>query len=196
MKFNIEEIQIGKQIWSISNLGLLTFRNGDAITEAKSEDEWHNLYNKKMPACAFLDYKKSKSKNEGLIYNGYAITDMRNLAPEGWRLPAKKDWEILAKFLKEDEAKKIKSVNGWQSGGNGDGSTAFNALPNFSMNPDGVFREMENQGMYTEFFTTNESKNILGGLCLDHVILEDWKSYFNYEAKSAAYGAAVRLIKE
>ena len=107
MKFNIEEIQIGKQIWSISNLGLFTFRNGDAITEAKSEDEWHNLYNKKMPACAFLDYKKSKSKNEGLIYNGYAITDMRNLAPEGWRLPAKKDWEILAKFLKEDEAKKI-----------------------------------------------------------------------------------------
>lgn len=111
-------------------------------------------------------------------------------------IACEKDWEALAKFLKEDEATKIKSVNGWQSGGNGDGSTAFDALPNFSMNPDGVFREKEDQGMYTEFFTTNESKNILGGLCLDHVILEDWKSFIGYEAKSAAYGAAVRLIKE
>jgi uncharacterized protein (TIGR02145 family) len=194
MKIHIEEIQIGKQIWSSSNLGVFTFRNGDAIAEVKGEDEWHNLCNEKMPAYAYLDYKKSKKG--GIIYNGYAITDLRNLAPEGWRLPAKKDWEALAKFLKEDEATKIKSVNGWQSGGNGDGSTAFDALPNFSMNPDGVFREKEDQGMYTEFFTTNESKNILGGLCLDHVILEDWKSFIGYEAKSAAYGAAVRLIKE
>jgi uncharacterized protein (TIGR02145 family) len=168
-----QEVKIGSQVWSSMNLNCINFRNGDLINCAKNEKEWHEFCDKNIPAFAHVNYNnKNKEIDNGLMYNGYAIVDPRGLAPEGWRLPTKKNWELLIKELKDNVGTKIKSIKGWAEGGNGDGTTNFNALPDFSMNPDGEYREEEDQGMYSEFYTTNESKNILGGLCLDHVILE------------------------
>ena len=196
MKSIIKEIVIGKQTWSASNLNTIIFRNGDSIVEAQSEEEWHNFCKKSTPAYARLGYKKGKVNDNGLMYNGFAILDTRNLAPVGWRIPIKEDWDALIKYLKEDEGLKIKSTIEWADGGNGDGSTGFNALPNFSMNPDGVFRDTEDQGKYSNYFTGTKSKNILGSLCLHHIVLEDWLSDIKISPFALSYGAAVRLIKE
>lgn len=37
---NPEPIKIGSQTWAAKNLDVSTFRNGDIIQEAKSNDEW------------------------------------------------------------------------------------------------------------------------------------------------------------
>ncbi len=34
------EVKIGTQIWTTKNLDVNTFRNGDAILEAKNKEEW------------------------------------------------------------------------------------------------------------------------------------------------------------
>ena len=34
------EVKIGNQIWTTKNLDVSTFRNGEAIPEAKSKEEW------------------------------------------------------------------------------------------------------------------------------------------------------------
>ena len=34
------EVKIGKQVWMAENLNVATFRNGDPIPEAKTEEEW------------------------------------------------------------------------------------------------------------------------------------------------------------
>ena len=37
------------------------------------------------------------------MYNYYAVTDPRGLAPEGWRIPTKADWDKLITQYQNDE---------------------------------------------------------------------------------------------
>ncbi len=37
---DVNSVTIGNQSWSITNLDVATFRNGDAIKEAKTNEEW------------------------------------------------------------------------------------------------------------------------------------------------------------
>lgn len=43
-------VQIGNQQWMLENLGVDYFRNGDAIPEAKTEEEWLLAGENKQPA--------------------------------------------------------------------------------------------------------------------------------------------------
>jgi uncharacterized protein (TIGR02145 family) len=190
----MKELVIGNQIWSDSNSSVKHFRNGDLIVEAKSAGEWTELFKAKVPAWAYRNYD-SKNSEGGLVYNGYAIIDEKNIAPNGWRMPSSKDWQKLINYLKSDQGKKIKSISGWAGDGNGDGSTEFNALPDFSMVSSGDFWDVEDKGMYTEIYALDTSRNILGGLCLSRIILENWISSVAISTKSASHGAAVRFIK-
>ena len=58
------EVKIGTQIWTTKNLEVSTFRNGEAIPEAKSKDEWEKASNNKQPAWC---YYNNDSKN-GKVY--------------------------------------------------------------------------------------------------------------------------------
>ena len=35
-----QEVTIGTQVWSTENLDVTTFRNGDSIPQARTEEEW------------------------------------------------------------------------------------------------------------------------------------------------------------
>jgi uncharacterized protein (TIGR02145 family) len=37
------------------------------------------------------------------LYNWYAVVDKRGIAPDGWRVPTKEDWEQLLRFLTKNE---------------------------------------------------------------------------------------------
>jgi uncharacterized protein (TIGR02145 family) len=56
----------------------------------------HGLSDK--PACCLYDNSKAMLKY-GMIYNGHAAKDPRNIAPEGFRLPTVEDILELAGFL-------------------------------------------------------------------------------------------------
>lgn len=64
-------------------LSVREFRNGDKIKKARTEGEWNKFNELKIPAYHFKDFN-DKEANYGLIYNYYAITDEREIAPYGF----------------------------------------------------------------------------------------------------------------
>ncbi|MBN2781579.1 MAG: fibrobacter succinogenes major paralogous domain-containing protein [Candidatus Marinimicrobia bacterium] len=90
--------KIGTQTWMTKNLNVTRFRNGDPIPVCKDFAEWKRLGDAAMPACAAYDFDLSKRKEYGLLYNWYAVSDPRGLAPEGFRIPVVEDFMTLLSF--------------------------------------------------------------------------------------------------
>lgn len=124
-------ILIGDQTWMTHNLSIDTFRNGDPIPEARTKKEWNQAASKKKPAWCYYNNDSTNALKYGKLYNFYAVSDPRGLAPAGWRIPTEKDWYQLTAFLNGKTAAcyKMKSTSGWMDEGNGSNSTGFTALP-------------------------------------------------------------------
>jgi uncharacterized protein (TIGR02145 family) len=141
MLFNIHlvnaqgDVTIGTQIWTSKNLDVSTFRNGEAIPEAKSKEEWAKAYKNKTAAFCYYDYDNKNGKVYGKLYNWYAVNDPRGLAPKGYHIPSDEEWTILTNKLGGEEiaGKKMKSKSGWAKSYtksvNADNSSGFNGLP-------------------------------------------------------------------
>jgi uncharacterized protein (TIGR02145 family) len=134
-KFNKENtyktVVIGDQTWMAENLSVSTFRNGDTIQEMKTLDEWKMAAKQRKPAWCYYNNDASNGTKYGKLYNFFAVSDPRGLAPKGWHIPTGNDWVKLSKFLgnKREVGAKLKSINGWFKNGNGINSTGFTALP-------------------------------------------------------------------
>jgi hypothetical protein len=79
--------EIGNYIWDYKNLDVDTFRNGEAIPHAKTDRQWAEAGEKGLPAWCWSTDDPEKRLVYGKLYNHYAVTDPRGLAPEGWRIP-------------------------------------------------------------------------------------------------------------
>ncbi len=129
-----DEVKIGDQIWMAKNLNVVTFRNGDSIPEAKTEEEWRAKLAKEEPAWCYFNNDPNNDAAYGKLYNYYAIRDLRGLAPRNWKIPSSDDWERLFTTLggKRRAGAQLKSTAGWQKNGNGSIASGFNALPSGS----------------------------------------------------------------
>ena len=90
-----QTVTIGTQVWMTKNLDASTFRNGDSILQAKSEEEWKKAGENKQPAWCYHNNDPSSSAIYGKLYNWYAVNDPRGLAPAGWHVPSSEEWETL-----------------------------------------------------------------------------------------------------
>ena len=105
----LEEVRIGTQVWSVMNLDVTHFRNGDPIPEAKTDEEWRSAWANGMPAWTYYEgnpdfgtgegMSSSESRARGKLYNWLAVSDRRGLAPEGWHVPSFAEWETLTILL-------------------------------------------------------------------------------------------------
>jgi uncharacterized protein (TIGR02145 family) len=89
----------GGRSWMRENLNVTRFRNGDPIPEAKTLQEWRMLGEQGSPAWCHVAFEPGNDSRYGKLYNGYAVTDPRGLAPEGWGIPSRTDWEALLAAL-------------------------------------------------------------------------------------------------
>jgi len=108
-------VVIGNQTWTAKNLDVSTFRNGDAIPEAKTDEEWKEVGKNKQAAWCYNLNDPKNGARYGKLYNWYAVNDARGLAPAGWHVPTDEEWTVLSTFLGgEDVAgEKMKSSSGW-----------------------------------------------------------------------------------
>jgi uncharacterized protein (TIGR02145 family) len=94
-------IKIGNQKWDTDNLKVTKLNDGAPIFLAKTRDEWDSLYKIGEPAYCF--HKNDSLGNYGYLYNFYAV-ESGKLAPQGMRLPLKKDVEEMIQFLDSENA--------------------------------------------------------------------------------------------
>lgn len=125
-----QEVVIGNQTWMAENLNVITFRNGDTIEEARTIKEWRAAVRKKKPAWCYNNNDSSNGPEYGKLYNFFAVSDPRGLAPNGWQIPGGRDWSELSDFLggKKNAGGKMKSTYGWRKNGNGTNSSGFSGL--------------------------------------------------------------------
>ncbi|MEI6348183.1 MAG: fibrobacter succinogenes major paralogous domain-containing protein [Bacteroidota bacterium] len=123
---NPNEVKIGNQTWAVKNLNVSTFSNGDPIPEAKTVKEFEAAGNKGKPMSYFSKNDPVNGDKYGKIYNWYAATDPRGIAPKGWHVPSEGEWNELINFLggEDEAAKKIMSAS-VEGGGNSSGFSAI-----------------------------------------------------------------------
>lgn len=137
--YNVEELSDSFLIWTTSNLNVSKFKTGEAIIEAKNSAEWEDALNRGIPAWCYVNNDPSTGKTLGKLYNYYAVTSLKGLAPTGWHIASDFEWEMIYKYhnVKITEANmyedyKIFMNPSWKSPyswGYGTNKTGFNALP-------------------------------------------------------------------
>lgn len=186
------ETKIGDQVWMTQNLDVDKFRNGDPIPEAKTVEAWEEAGKNKQPAWCYLENNPENGKKFGKLYNWYAVTDDRGLAPDGWRIPSKDDWEKLVETLGQGAHEKMKRKSDWDyDTGNLNNESGFTALTGLYRKPNGDIKEptdeWEEFGIWwsnTEF--VDNRANFFRISILSHEI--------NHLKKG--FGMSVRCIKE
>jgi uncharacterized protein (TIGR02145 family) len=152
----IETVEIGNQKWTIRNLEVVTFRNGDTIPEAKNDLDWLKASNEEKPAWCYFENDTIKGNKLGKLYNWFAVNDKRGLAPYGFHIPTKTEWDNLVAFLGGQNlaGNKMKSIDGWENSGNGTNESGFNGLPGSMRHYNGYFEKNQTYGRWwssTEF---------------------------------------------
>lgn len=92
-------VKIREQEWMVENLNVSTFRNGDSIPHAKTNQDWDNAGKEGRPAWCYYENNTNNGIKYGKLYNWYAVIDKRGLAPKGWHIARKSDWETLIQYL-------------------------------------------------------------------------------------------------
>ena len=159
-----QTVKIGSQWWMAENLRVTHYRNGDAIPNVTDNTEWSNLT---TGAYCNYDNYANNADTFGSLYNWYAVSDSRNIAPEGWHVPSDDDWKTLEMYLGmsqseadgiewrgTDEGSKLKSTSGWYSDGNGTDDYGFSAPPGGIRFYDGHYGKV---GYEARFWSSTES---------------------------------------
>ncbi|MFY7939168.1 MAG: fibrobacter succinogenes major paralogous domain-containing protein [Flavobacterium sp.] len=125
-----QTITIGTQVWMTKNLDVATFRNGDPIPQAKTNEEWIKAGENQQPAWCYYDNDPANGAKYGKLYNWYAVNDSRGLAPVGYHIPSDAEWTKLTDFLGGESVAgtKMKSKSGWNSYTTGGSKTCPNCV--------------------------------------------------------------------
>jgi uncharacterized protein (TIGR02145 family) len=119
------KIVIRNQFWMSSDLKVSKFQNGDSIFQAKTQEEWKQAFVEQKPAWCYYNFKDDIPYDFiPKLYNLYAISDPRGLAPEGFKIPSKEDWKTLwnaasifsyceSEGVRPELIRELKSKSGW-----------------------------------------------------------------------------------
>lgn len=181
-------VNIGGQKWMTENLNVAHFKNGDEIPVITDPVEWAAA---DYAACCFYDNDPRNQNEYGKLYNWYAVTDPRGLAPDGWRVPSGTDFDNLVNLLGTDAGGKAKTTgfDFWI-----DPNTGATNESNLSMKGHG-YRDFDGeyggQGEYGDFWTIDEASPTDGYECY---LTYDSADFTNNNAYNKTAGFAVRLI--
>jgi len=93
-------IYINGQTWMAENLRTTKYRNGDVIPQVVDSIIWTSLI-----TGAVCSYKNTENidtiASYGRLYNWYAVSDPRNLAPIGWHVATHTEWRNLINLLSD-----------------------------------------------------------------------------------------------
>ncbi|MCO6499322.1 MAG: SH3 domain-containing protein [Vicingus serpentipes] len=143
-------VVINGDTWMAENLNVTHFRNGDEIPQVQNDRSWYDL---RTPAWCYYNNDPKSEALYGKLYNWYAVTDERGLAPEGWHIPSKEDWEKLMNGDKEIGFK-MKAEKDWDNSkyhnnvSTGNNAIGFTGLPGGWRHHQGSFDSQGGEGRW------------------------------------------------
>ncbi|MFM8838710.1 MAG: FISUMP domain-containing protein, partial [Bacteroidota bacterium] len=151
-------VLLGDRCWTLTNLKVSKFRNGDALGSDPSLGYWSSV----NQGSFTLYNNQAANKNEyGYLYNAYAALDARGLCPLGWHVPTDAEWHQMVKSLDPTANANVtgaesataggplKSTDLWNSpntGGNN--ASGFGAVPGGFRSESGVYGAQLDGGTY------------------------------------------------
>lgn len=136
--FQAPSAVIGTQQWMSKNLEVVTYRNGDIIPQVTDPTAWGNLT---TGAWCYYNNDPANGAIYGKLYNWYAVTDPRGLAPQGWHISTGAEWSTLKDFLGGDVAANNKMMTAgspWNPiNANATNASGFSGLPGGVRNTSG-----------------------------------------------------------
>lgn len=182
-------VQIGSQTWMAQNLNYETASSYCYNDSASNCAKYGRLYT----WAAAMDSAGTWSSNgKGC---GYGKTcsptyPVRGVCPDGWHLPTQMEWNTLFMAVggQSIAGKKLKSLSGWDSDGNGTDDFLFSALPagnRFGLGGYG------NEGI-TEFWSSTEDVSRKAYFMYLYFTLDD----ANLHNDNKNYGFSVRCLKD
>ena len=89
-------VKIGTQVWMVENLKVTHYRNGTPIPNVHDNAKWPHATN---GAYCMVDNSTEYKNTYGLLYNFYAVNNIRNLCPKGWHVPSESECMTLINYL-------------------------------------------------------------------------------------------------
>jgi len=199
---------IGTNTWTVENLRTTRFRNGDSISNITDDTAWANA-----GSAAYCSYDNDSGNvpTYGLLYNWYAAADNRNIAPSGWHVPSRQEWNrasdwLIANGYNYDAttsgnkiAKSIAGNSSWaasatagapgnnQAANNSSGFTAYASGLRYGIS--GVFGAMSASSLFWTSTLNTDVESYYQGLFYGYTFLGDYVT-------GNKYGMAVRLIRD
>lgn len=169
--------------WMAENLKVTRYRNGEAIPNVKDSADWISL-----TTGAYCDYNNQPEISQvfGRLYNGYARTDSRNIAPEGWHIATSSEWYSLLPFIPWNMGLiKETDTTHWKSPNTGaTNETGFTALPTGQRYPDfsGIYENC--------YYDTSDNASGLFAFYYNST------SHINWMGSNLIAGLPVRCVKD
>lgn len=184
-------VTIGTQVWMKENLKVTHYRNGDPIPKVVDNITWSNL------TTGSYCYPENDINNVyayGILYNWYAISDIRNLAPSGWHVASDVEWTILVNYLGGESIAggklKENGTTHWVDPNIGaTNESGFTALPAGYRGENGGFYRYTTYGCWWSSNEYDSSKAWKQWIFNDDVVFVK-----NYKPKH--YGFSVRCVKD
>jgi len=200
-------IHIGTQVWMAENLKVTHYRDGTAIPNVTDNAEWSVLTTGAY--CIYNDNTSNEVHTYGALYNWYAATDSRNIAPAGWHVPSDAEWKELemALGMSQSDADGIgtRGTNeGSKLAGNADlwsdsalendfefGTSGFTALPGgYRGYYDDIVYDL--MGYYAFFWSSTENSSYDAW----HRSLYFYRSVITRSYTGKRHGISVRLLRD
>lgn len=184
-------VTIGQQVWMAENLRTTRYRNGNIIPNVTGNAQWSTLT---TGAWSNYNHDTLLTATYGRLYNGFTISDSRNVAPVGWHVPSDAEWTALTDFVGGDLSAggylKETGLQHWQTPNEGANNLyAFTALPAGTRESTGSFANLHYSGYWwTSTLNTNSNLWYRGAY---HSII----AVMRYD-QPREYGFSIRCVKD
>ena len=185
------EVKVGSQYWDYANLKVKVFRDGSELQYISNYDDF--IKYKGVPAYTSYEFGSSW-ETRGYLYNYAAINSSKNLAPIGYRIPTKSDYDTLFNEVGGlVNGGVLKSKSYWDSPNIGaENKYNYNA-PGTGYFKAGTFQQIGKYGSYW----TSTSYPLNGANYITTFVFNSLNVIYQYNLTSAGDEFyPVRLIKE
>ena len=86
-------------VWQEKNLNVDTYRDGTPILHAQTGNQWDDAFAQGIGAWCYYNHDPANGPIYGKLYNWYAVNNPRGLAPLGYHVPTRNEWQLYIACL-------------------------------------------------------------------------------------------------